>query len=93
MAHYTIIVEWDDMPFGFYSWLMNLRRNKGVTIKQLPDDDGVPIGLGFDIEEDDYENNKTFIEMLTKFGNPNRKTRLKRWMILDNVKKTVYIHE
>lgn len=94
MKRYSIIVEWDDMPLGFKSWLLNLRRKEGLSIKQWSDrDDGVTTGLGFDVEEDSYQSNKTYIEMIRKFGNPNRKTRLKRWHIIDYVNNKVQLHE
>lgn len=57
----------------------------------MPIGDRIVSGLGFDVEEDDYRNNETFTEMILKFGNRNRKTPLKRYYILDNIRGTGFV--
>lgn len=94
MAKYSIIVAWEDMPIGFKAWLLNLRRNEGIVLRQWSNrKDGVVTGLGFDVNEDSYQNNKTYVEMIKKFKNPQRKTQLKRWIILDNENFKTRFHE
>ena len=88
MRKYSIVVELDDMPFGFKSWLLHLEKDMGMTVSYWSNNDnGTTTGMGFDIEEDNYEDNKIYKEMIEKFCNPKRKTRLKRWTLLDHVKK------
>ena len=94
MEKYSIVVEWDDMPMGFKSWLLDLRSSKGLKIRQFSDCDNIEItGMGFDVEEDDYHSNPIYIEMLSKFGNPKRKTQLKRWYILDHANEKCFLHK
>lgn len=93
MAKYGVFVEWNDMPLGFKSWLLGLRRLRGLSIKQWSsNDNGITEAMGFDIEEDDYQNNDIYMEMTKKFCNPKRKTSLKRWHIYDYAKKQSYLH-
>ena len=88
MERYTIVVDWNDMPIGFKSWLLHLKHDEGMEISTWSNEyNDATTGLGFDIEEDNYEDNKIYKEMIEKFCNAKRKTRLKRWTLLDHVKK------
>ena len=49
--------------------------------------------MGFDIEEDDYRDNKIYAEMIYKFCVSKRKTKLKQWTIIDHVKERVLVHK
>ena len=94
MRKYSIVVELDDMPLGFKSWLLHLEKDMGITVSYWSDNDnGTTTGMGFDIEEDDYRDNKIYAEMIYKFCVSKRKTQLKRWRIFDHVNERVIVHK
>lgn len=94
MRKYSIVVDWDDMPFGFKSWLLHLEKDMGMTVSYWSNNDnGTTTGMGFDIEEDDYRDNKIYAEMIMKFCVSKRKTKLKQWTIIDHVKERVLVHK